>query len=590
MNVEILHGVDFNLFEGEIHAIIGNHLAGKTTLGKIISGSEKLQSGSVYFKGSQIINYSIKKALELGIGLVGQKQNLILSQNPIDNIFLGNHRSFLITSKDKQRMAEEVHELCNSFDCNIPLDQPLYKLTEKEKQIVNLLRILVIKPKVIVLDEIGANMPLDELETVFKILRDLKEKGTSIIFITSNFNDIFKIADRVTILNEGYRKGTEKIEALDPLKIINLTLHPGSLGDTNEKRNFMDSYQESIIDELPIGEILVNNELEVVFANAQARKLLKLEGPRNQRSGLDRVFSFLDDEKFFNLVHAIDKGDSINFDGEKFKNLFLKIAVSPINNQSKLRMGSNIFIEDVSFDFQTREYLMQAKKAANTAVLAAGVAHEIKNPLGIIQNYIELLKLNTSDTGNLENLDAIDRELHRITSIIGNLLSFSRVQPAPFQPVRLVRLLEEVLLLLEHKLSEKDIKVTKHLGGDPIIFADENKLKQLFINLIMNSIEAVLEEGTIGLTLVSDSKKKLVNIIISDNGFGIASEIRENIFSPFFTTKVTRTNIGLGLSICQNIVELHKGAMKFSSIPGKKTAFTITFPLAIEASEENPIP
>ncbi|MDD3365754.1 MAG: ATP-binding protein [Sphaerochaetaceae bacterium] len=586
-NYEILNSVDFNLFTGEIHALVGNHLSGKTTIGRIIAGSEKIQDGSLYVKGKKVLNHSVKRALKLGIGMVYQTQNLVSSLNSVDNIFFGNHPSFFITKKSKQQMREKSQELLARFECNIDLDQPLYRLNELDKQIINICRVLVLKPDILILDEIGENMPPDKLGITFKVLRELSREGTAIIYITSNFKEVFKIADRVTILNEGYRKATEKIEALDPMRLINLAFEtPATNGEPpDDPIKFMDSYQESIIDALPIGEILVNSNLEVVFANTQARTLLKFLGPRGQLAGLDRVFNLLDDDKFYQLVYTIDRGESLTLTGERFMNQFLKIVASPIQNQKKQKIGSNIFIEDVSFDYQTREYLMQAKKAENTAALAAGVAHEIKNPLGIMQNYIELLKLGKMSPENQSYLHSIEKELIRITKIVGNLLSYSREIKTPYQHIKIIDLLQEILLLLEHKFSSKEIVVVKDFKDDPVVFGDENKLKQLFMNLLINAIEAVLEEGFIGIYVTTDQKKQIVHISIKDNGFGISETAIDKIFSPFFTTKVTRTNIGLGLSICQNIVESHKGVIKFTSIPRKHTTFTITFPLS-EATDQ----
>jgi len=585
-NYEILNRVDFNLFEGEIHALVGNHLSGKTTIGRLIAGSEKMQEGSIYIQGEKIHNHSIKKALKLGIGMVYQAQTLVPTLNIVENIFFGNQPKFFISKKVEQQMYDTSRELLSRFDCDIPLDQPLYRMNELNKQIINICRVLVLKPRILIVDEIGENMPPEKLEITYKVLRELSEEGTSIIYITSNFKEVFNIAHRVTILNEGYRKATEKIESLDPMRLINLAFETPSTSTQapNNPIRFMDSYQESIIDTLPIGEILVNPDLEVVFTNMQARKLLKISGPRGQLAGLDRVFGFLDDEKFYQLIYTIDRGESITLTGEPFMNQYLKIAVSSIQNQKKQKIGSNIFIEDVSFDYQTREYLMQAKKAENTAALAAGVAHEIKNPLGIMQNYLELLKLEKIDTEGRSYLASIEKELVRITKIVGNLLSFSREKKIPYQSVRIISLVEEVILLLAHKFSSKQILVTTDFNDDPRVFGDEDKLKQLFMNLLINAIEAVLEKGLIEIYVATDRKKNIVHISIKDNGFGISEGDSDKIFSPFFTSKVTRTNIGLGLSICQNIVESHKGVIKFTSIPSKNTTFTITLPLIRESS------
>lgn len=581
-NYEILNSLDFNLFEGEIHALVGNHLSGKSTIGKIIAGSEKIQKGSLYIKGKKVVAHSIKKALKMKIAMCYQKQNIVPAFNSIDNIFFGNYPKFFITGKDKEEMRLKATELLKRFNCNIDLDQHLYRINELDRQIINICRILVLDPEILIVDEIGENMPPEKLAITYEILREMRDKGTSIIYITSNFKEVFEIADRVTILNEGYRKATERIEALNPIRLVDLAFEtpatPGNINDSTAP--FIDSYQESIIDSLPIGEILVNNDLEIVFANIKARNLLKITAPNRQLVGLDRVFNFLADAEFFELIYAIDSGTALTLSGERFQNNILKIVASPIIDYRKEKVGTNIFIEDVSFDYQTQEYLMQAKKVENAASLAAGVAHEIKNPLGIVQNYVELLKLDRQASESLSYLNSIEKELGRIKRIIDNLLSYTRTKKKDaYEPVKINGLLQEVLLLLEHRFSQKDIYVEKTFEGNPVVLGDEDKLKQLFMNLIINSIEAVLEEGVIGISTSTDRQNQSVQIKIKDNGFGISETVRDEIFSPFFTTKVTRTNIGLGLSICQTIVESHKGAIRFTSIPRKNTTFTILLPL-----------
>ena len=133
-------------------------------------------------------------------------------------------------------------------------------------------------------------------------------------------------------------------------------------------------------------------------------------------------------------------------------------------------------------------------------------------------------------------------------------------------------------MLLGHRLSQKNVHIRQKFKQISLVSGDENKLKQLFINLIMNAWEAVLEDGLIELELDEDFANKTVSVIVRDDGCGILNQDRDKIFFPFYTTKMARTNIGLGLSICQNIVEQHTGVMKFSSNQGRGTTFVVTCP------------
>ena len=139
---------------------------------------------------------------------------------------------------------------------------------------------------------------------------------------------------------------------------------------------------------------------------------------------------------------------------------------------------------------------------------------------------------------------------------------------------------DEVIVLLSHKIHDKCVNVSKE-SVPPVIevVGDENKLKQLLLNLINNSIEAVLNEGLIEIRLAEDRPNRQVHVRISDNGYGIPKEIGSEIFTPFFSTKLDKKNTGLGLSICQNIVETHRGTIRFESDPGNRTTFVVTLPL-----------
>jgi len=179
-----------------------------------------------------------------------------------------------------------------------------------------------------------------------------------------------------------------------------------------------------------------------------------------------------------------------------------------------------------------------------------------------------------------ERIGLIEEQLDRICTVIASLLSFSRLQAARERRVNLRAVLDEVLLLLQHPIAEKRIRVrTSYPAGDVSVTGDENKLTQVFVNLVRNSIEAVLDNGSIAVTLQSDGG--CAEVSIQDDGAGIPEEVRDRIFYPFFSTKVNRNNTGLGLSICRHIVEEHNGSISFLTVPGASTTFTVTLPAGV---------
>jgi len=583
-----LKGVDFTLYRGEIHALAGDHRAGKTTLGKVLAGVEKLQRGKIFIDGGEVAGLSIKRAINLGIGMVYQDESLIPSMNAVDNIFCGFQPNFFVGKRDLRSMEAESLRLLGLFGVSVPLDEPFYKLTEKDKQIIHICHVLSRKPRILVIDEIGTTMQPSEMDLVFDILRRERERGTSIIYITSNFGDVFKIADRVTILKDGIRKGTEDVRALDPARLIDLAFTTViSTGPDPERSIVVDSLQESIIEELPLGEIILDDSGRTILINKQAFRLLPPATGEYKGKRLSKVFTQLEPADMERIAAAIREPAASDVEGVAAGGRTLKFTLCPILDHKKRdRIGTNIFIEDLSFTYQTNEYLIEANKAASVAELAAGVAHEIKNPLAIIQNYVELMKMPMAPGEREDYLGRIERELRRITEIIGDLLSFSCMKQPQFGPVKPAMLLDEVLLLLSHKISEKRIRLVRDYEGSAMVNADENKLKQLFMNILDNAIDAVLDEGSIRVATSDRSAENAVAVLISDNGHGIPNDIREKIFDPFFSTKMSRTNIGLGLSICQNIVSIHRGVIKLISMPDWKTSFEIILPALRRREDE----
>ncbi|MFI5367981.1 MAG: sensor histidine kinase, partial [Spirochaetia bacterium] len=209
-----------------------------------------------------------------------------------------------------------------------------------------------------------------------------------------------------------------------------------------------------------------------------------------------------------------------------------------------------------------QDYLLRSEKIASIAELATGVAHEISNPLSVVLNYVDLLKRRHQKDADSERLSKIERELSRIGEIIGSLLSFSKVRKIPMEPLSVARIIDEVVLLVDHKIREKSVELRLPAQrAEILIFGEENSLKQVFVNLLINSIEAVLERGIVEIAVTRIEPDDCVEISIIDNGCGISAEIKDRIFDPFFSTKAGKKNTGLGLSICQHIVESHEGVI-----------------------------
>ncbi|MDD4179143.1 MAG: ATP-binding protein [Candidatus Margulisbacteria bacterium] len=255
----------------------------------------------------------------------------------------------------------------------------------------------------------------------------------------------------------------------------------------------------------------------------------------------------------------------------------------------------------------SQEKLILSEKLASLGTMAAGMAHEIKNPLVSLRTFTQLLEQKWDDKEFREKFSTIiPHEIERINRIAESLLKFGRPMKPELTKVDINALLEEVLLLFESECKKYNVSVTKKLAELPEISGDPGQLSQTFVNIVKNAIESMQEKGgelivktdigeVIKLGKIQDRKGiikgdevvwgeqeemlkpiPVVFIEITDTGEGIAEENLKSLFDPFFTTKMTGT--GMGLPITLRIIEEHKGSVKVRSKRGKGTTFIITLP------------
>lgn len=583
-SVHALKGVDFELREGEIHALVGTHRAGKSSLVKILSGVIKQDEGEIIIRNKKVSNLTPNTAIQNRIGIIYQEPVIFPVLSTIESIYLGYILQNGVGWKKEKEMLVEAAQFCKKYNLDIEFKTFIGHNTQNEQNLVEVLQVLMHNPDVIILDEISTRFTPAEMEKIYPIIFDFKKNGKSVIYISHNMDEIMRLADRVTILNEGRRMGTESIKSLDKMRLIRLTysfaLSRQELEEQNLQLYYLKKYNEDILKNIPIGVVILNDQNKIYLTNEIALTILGLQIRDYSEKTLKQVL----ERKIFN-----DKGPVLQKINERkffaFETVFyeeekvLKIIVIPFRDEEEAFLGTIILIEDITKDYNFMSYVRRADKISSIAELAAGVAHEINNPLGIVQNYIALL-LNTELTKNqFAKLSELEKEILRIAEIVRSLLSFSKQSGLRFQTVDLLDIIDDIIILLEHKIKVKkvSVEVTKHSDFFEIS-GDEGRLKQLFMNLIVNSLEAVEAGGTIQIDLTEGEDGYSYIISLRDNGPGIPKKVLSEIFTPFFSTKNNMKNAGLGLSICQNVVDLHHGKILCESETGEFTNFKIVLP------------
>ena len=225
---------------------------------------------------------------------------------------------------------------------------------------------------------------------------------------------------------------------------------------------------------------------------------------------------------------------------------------------------------------QTQAELARAEKLADLGIVAAGVAHEINTPLAIIRGNTEVLEMCLPpEHANREEVEIISRQTERMAKIVGNLLSFARQKSLNQRQFRVHEVLEEILSQIGHQVKMDAIRVLRQYAQDlATVRGDADQLRQVFVNLIQNAVQAMPQGGTLSLATRVAGKGCVVEI--ADTGKGIAPEHLEKIFTPFFTTRDNGS--GLGLSVSYGIVKDHGGDIEVESAPGLGTRFRILLP------------
>ncbi|KPK64454.1 hypothetical protein AMJ83_01705 [candidate division WOR_3 bacterium SM23_42] len=250
--------------------------------------------------------------------------------------------------------------------------------------------------------------------------------------------------------------------------------------------------------------------------------------------------------------------------------------------------GIAIIFRDITELQNLRQQVIQSEKLAVMGQLAAGVAHEINNPINGIITYLHLMLKQLAEKKMdpevwEKNLRLVERETIRIGRLVRNLLNFSRKTEPELGSVNLKRLLNETLPVLEDQFLIKNIKISEKCEDEiPDVLGDHSQLQQVVMNLIVNAIQAVDNGGCIDVALAAEGAKGsecFVALEIKDNGVGIPEEDLENIFDPFYTTKTgEKGGVGLGLSIAKQIIKAHHGRIRIQSKVGKGTTVSIRLP------------
>lgn len=350
-------------------------------------------------------------------------------------------------------------------------------------------------------------------------------------------------------------------------------------------------YMRDVIESIPYAIITIDNKGKVAHVNREFEQITGYDRHHvigrmmtDLPSGLKELKDML-----AKTAHAgqLKEQEAFLIDAQDRKHI-LKITASKFYNEAQQEIGTIAVFQDITHFKQLEIHASQSEKLALLGQISAGIAHELKNPLAVLSGAAELLK-EDADSGELgatsqEWIDDIHNVVRRMNGIVNNFLSFAKMKNENAEPFSMEQLLKETLHLLRIKLRDAGIKpILRCETGDSQLIGKYNKLMQVFLNLILNSIEAMPSGGTLTIRLYKTedhdkgaSQNSLV-VELSDTGVGIPEESLDWVLDPFFSTK--KSGSGLGLTIARDIIAEHNGELQIESRLKEGTCIRCRFPL-----------
>ncbi len=374
----------------------------------------------------------------------------------------------------------------------------------------------------------------------------------------SGKGDDSKVGFIVGTFHELVAKLKEKEKELDELR-----------KKAEERAEVIESYNEDILQSVPSGVVSLDGSLVITKINAAAERILGLKAEETVGRDYLAVFgeplrSILDGKA------AVERGE-VQYVTGSGKKIHLGLTITPLMNAKKEVIGQLMVFTDLTELKALESQAELRNRLSSLGEMAAGMAHELRNPMGVIAGYTKLLSKRV-DASLSHVVDSVSSEVAVMDRIITDFLSFARPTEMNISMVDLDALIRNCITSITG--DRKDLKVNIAADGIPSVYGDEILLRQAFTNLIQNAVEAMPQGGDLIFRVSVETDN--VEISISDSGHGIPEKIRDKIFLPFYTTKDKGT--GLGLAIVHKIVVSHRGSIAVESSE-KGTTFRVRFPL-----------
>jgi signal transduction histidine kinase/ABC-type lipoprotein export system ATPase subunit len=580
-----LRDVSLKIAPGEIHAIVGSQGSGKSTLVKVIAGLVPRTGGRFFFEGRPVDRHSPGNAIRLGILTLHHEPGLLPGLSAVENVFMNREIRKFLFFNDWRKMREQLAGALRSIQLDVDMERPVRFLDGPIQQLVEYAKLACFPSRLAVIDEPSSRIRPEDVEKLQYLLSVLRQNGTTVLYVTNSTEEIYHFASRMTVMDHGEIVETSEISNMDKRQLVQLTYASLFSRKNLEKSNlelfYLNNLNRNIINNIPLPVIVADSQGSIILANRSFESISRVR----QADLLDTAigdFLKLTAGQSGLLQHDIERRRRHVVRGWPLSTETgpepVDLHVFPILDEDQSFIGT-IYLLDLQESrgaFAAQMELYDNHQQNRRTIWE--VVHEINNPLGIMLNYLTLIRSSSSLDEIHSNAEVMGRELKRVRRIFSRLAGSGPGASRPERQAKLKDTVEEVLSLLKLNLNER-IRLSISAAEEFVVPIEADLLKQVILNIVLNSVEAMPEGGALSIRqgCVARDGTGYATLAVCDTGVGIPAENLDRVFEPFFTTKSDSETRGLGLSLSKDLLSQVGGFIEVQSAGGG-TTFTIFIP------------
>lgn len=577
----------FSVDSNSIHSLFSDNPQVSLGLLRCLAGFEHPIEGNIILGGRKYRRLNSKKAVQLGIEIVDTSNKTFSDMSVLENIYCERKHSGLSHAQSRALAKRQFMELIHIVGVNIDLKRQIKELAPAERKLIELFRSIIANPRLLCLEE-GVLRDIEDYlfpgirKHLRAILLDMVNNGLTLLIASNDMNEISKYSNRVSIFKQNGEARTINVAQVDKYYLMQIAYgfitNKTELAQDNFELFYYQQLYQEIINSLIFPIIATDTHHNIIIHNQEIKKVYfdnqeNLIGKKIQEvlglskkiiSDIEKELLFIPETRVFRLPDIFENTN---------------IFVSPIMDNMGSYMGMlYVFNKNGNSESLFGSYLNKANDI-NYEYKISELIHEVKNPLNIMLNYLSLIQKESSLQTIKKESEFIAREVSRINRLLEKLNN-KKIGEVSIKTNKIFYqvLIKDIYEFFGPTMKEKHIELHYELDGLYCIGVDDDSLRQVFINIILNAIEAMTLGGMIKITgkCINDDGIDYVEIKVNDNAGGILPACLPYIFNPFYTTKINQNSHGIGLSVTREIVERLGGAIEVDSEVGVGSTFTLT--------------